>query len=277
MATSGLAANPALYPAKKKPNPVEDMYRLYNTSVEQQAGDYDKIMGLYGKVFGETDPNSGTSLASRFTPYTPSLTQYEKSPDTTAALANLRGLTETGGLSAEDQQNLRARGISPIRSMYATAQRDVNRQRNLAGGYSPNYGAVTAKMTRDMSSQIADQMDKVNANIAQMVQTGKLQTAPQYAGAAQSESELKHKIGLENASAKNEAARFNASNLFDAYRTDKQSRLGAVEGMRGLYGTTPALANLYGNQAMNTAQFQNEVGQQKTRNKLGALQATRRF
>lgn len=256
-------------PRKKVPNPVEDQYKLYNTAVKQQAGDYDDIMSRFKQLYGEGADNGPNSLAAGFTPYSPSLATYKKSPDTIAALGNLRELTQTGGLSAGDIQNLRSRGVSPIRSMYSTAQRDLNRQRSLSGGYSPNYGAVTAKMTRDMSSQIADQMDKVNAGIAQMVQSGRLQTAPQYAGASQQESELGNKFELENAATKNEASRYNLSALMGLRQQDRansqDSRRAAVQGMTNLYGTTPALSNLYGTQAQNTAQFQNNVNQQKKR------------
>jgi len=228
------------------------MYNIYNKSVEQQAGDYDSIMGKFKDIYADaTRRGSGD-----FTPYQAEMATYKKSPDTTAALASLRDLAETGGLSAGDQQNLRARGISPIRSMYATAQRDMDRQRRLNGGYSPNFGAVTAKFTRDQSSMIADQMDKVNANIAQMVQSGKLSAAPNYASAAQAESELANSFEKTNAAAKNEASRFNASGLFEAGKQRYNDRLGAAKGMTDLYGTTPALPNLYGNQAQDARDFE---------------------
>lgn len=240
-------------PVTKRPNPVEDMYNLYNKGVERQAKDYDQIMGRYQNIYDTS--NQPDSVNNRFNPI-----QYEKSQDTTSALANLQDLSTTGGLDAAAQQNLRARGMSPIRSMYATAQRDMNRNRRLQGGYSPNFGAVTAKMTRDQSSMVADQMDKVNANIAQMVQSGRLSAAPNYASAAQQESELKHGV-----------AKFNAQGTFDAQRQKQSDKLGAVQGMSNLYGTTPALANLYGNQAMDTAKFDQGVKQQKKTNKLNAF------
>lgn len=238
------------YAGKRPKSPLEEMYQLYNAGVEKQAGDYDEIMGKFRDVYGRSMGPEGN-----FTPI-----GYDKSTDTTAALANLNELSRTGGISGADEQNLRARGISPIRAMYATAQRDMDRNRRLQGGYSPNYGAVTAKMTRDQSSMIGDQMNKVNANIAEMRQSGRLSAAPNYASAAQAESELKHGI-----------AKFNAQGLFDASRQKRSEALGAAQGMSNLYGTTPALANLYGTQAMNTAQFQAGEQQRKTQNKIGAL------
>lgn len=233
----------------KKKSPLEEMYSLYNKGVERQAMDYDDIMGRFRNIFD----SAGDS--AQFSPI-----RYDKSADTTRALGELQDLSRTGGLSGADQQNLRARGISPIRSMYATAQRDMDRNRRLNGGYSPNYGAVTAKFARDQSSAIADQMDKVNANIAQMVQSGRLSAAPNYASAAQAESELKHGI-----------AKFNAQGMFDASKQRKSDKLGAAQGMTNLYGTTPALANLYGNQARNDRDFTADQKQKKTTNKISAF------
>lgn len=270
MATAGVVRNRFGAQAPKS-SPVTDMYKTYNTAVEKQAGDYDEIMGNFRNIF-----NRGGMDGGGFTPYQADQTTYNKSPDTIAALANLRNLTETGGLSGADQQNLRARGVSPIRAMYANAQRDMDRQRRLGGGYSPNYGAVTARFARDQSSLMADQLDKVNAGIAEMVQKGKLTAAPQYAGAAQSESDLAHRVGLDNTAARNQAKQFNAQGLFDAERAKRNEKLDAARGMANLYGTTPALVNTYGNQAMDTAKFQADQNQQRRQNAMSVFGAARR-
>lgn len=267
---AGMVAGGDLYQnRKKKKSPVEDMYKIYNAGVERQAGDYDEIMGKYRNIYEEAGkPDVGGDMTGQ---YDPALATYNKSQDTTSALASLKDLTATGGLSGEDQQNLRARGISPIRAMYATAQRDMDRKRNLAGGYSANYGAVTSKMARDQSSLLSDKMQDVNAGIAEMVQRGKLSAAPQYASAAQAESELGNKFEFANQEAKNEARRFNATNIFDKERGRRGDKLGAAQGMTNLYGTTPALVNTYGNQAMDTAKFQNDVNQNKKRMAAGVV------
>lgn len=249
MASSAMSKGVIVGQPKKSTDPLEDMYGLRNQAIRRQAADYDEIMGRFRNIY-DTGGNN-----AQFSPI-----RYDKSQDTTNALAELQDLSHTGGLSGADQQNLRARGMSPIRSMYATAQRDMNRNRRLQGGYSPNFGAVTAKMTRDQSSLIADQMDKVNANIAQMVQSGRLSAAPNYASAAQRESELKHDV-----------SKFNAEGMFNASLQKNRDKLGAAQGMSNLYGTTPALANLYGNQAQNTASFQNQVKQQNIQNKSNAF------
>jgi hypothetical protein len=270
----------------KKKDPIKDMYNVYDASVSKQAGDYDDIMRRFRNIYDDAnrlnDP-SKLSLAN-YTPYKAAQTTYTKSADTTRALAELQDLAATGGLSDADQQNLRARGVSPIRAMYATAQRDMDRQRRLNGGYSPNFGAVTSKMARDQSSLIADQMDKVNANIAEMVQSGRLSAAPNYASAAQAESQLKHGIAESNTTNRQQANRDNAMGLFDAGRFNAQNRnelmrktqddrVAAARGMTDLYGTTPALANLYGSQARNDRDFTADQKQRKQTNRIGAFRS----
>ena len=269
---AGAVSSNPLFKQKKKPNPVEDMYKLYNTSVEKQSGDYDDIMSRFRDIYNTAKGDGGGG----YTPYQAEKAQYNKSADTTSALASLKDLSETGGLSGADQQNLRARGISPIRSMYATAQRDMDRNRRLSGGYSPNFGAATAKMTRDMSSQIADQMDNVNARIAEMVQSGKLSAAPNYASAAQAESELSSKFSLSNRDAENEARRTNAMGLFEGKRDQKNLAAEAARGMTSLYGTTPALPKLYGDQAQDTAKFTADENQRKKNTALDLFGKMRR-
>lgn len=269
-----VSSNPLFQQKKKKPSPVEDMYKIYNAGVERQAGDYDEIMGKYRNVFDTANTPDSTSMKNG--QYDPALATYSKSADTTQALSDLRGLSATGGLSEGDQQNLRARGISPIRAMYATAQRDMDRKRNLAGGFSANYGAVTSKMARDQSSLMSDKMQDVNAGIAEMVQRGKLSAAPNYASAAQAESDLANKFEFANQGAKNEARRFNATNLFDMERQRRGDKLGAAQGMTNLYGTTPALSKLYGDQAMDQAQFADNTNQRKKQTAMNLFNSARR-
>lgn len=259
-------------PVKKKRDPVEGMYDLYDTSVTKQAGDYDDIMEKFKSIYGSASgPGGGSSGMYKFDPYKAAQTSYRQSDDTTAALASLKDLSETGGLDAAAQQNLRARGISPIRAQYATAARDMDRQRRLSGATSANFGAVTSKMARDQSSLIADQMDKVNAGIAEMVQSGRLSAAPNYASAASAESQRKTNVDVGNTEAKNEAARHNASGLLQSRSAQRGDRLGAVSGMANLYGTTPALSNLYGSHAQDARNFSDKTNQRKKTNALDAF------
>jgi hypothetical protein len=241
--TGGLAQRNAPLAA---PSPLTKSYSAYGGAVNQQAGDYDTIMQGYKDYLGRAQQG-----------YSPVTASYNRSPDVTNALGDLSNLTDTGGYSQGDIQNLRERGVSPIRSVYASAQRNIDRQRALNGGYSPNYTAATAKMTRDESSQIADQMSKVNAGIAQNVASNKLQAAPSYGNLAESENALSNNFSLQNMEAQNDALKFKNTGA-----------LGALQGMSSLYGTTPALVNTFGNQAMQASNLQNNITQGNTNNRL---------
>lgn len=89
-------------------------------------------------------------------------------------LSGYSKFAETGGFSPEDLSNIRARSISPIRANYANAERDVNRQRALQGGYSPGFGVLKARMAREQGQAGAEATTNAEAGIAEMVQKGKL-------------------------------------------------------------------------------------------------------
>ena len=81
--------------------------------------------------------------------------------------AGYSDFAKTGAFSPEDIQDIRARAISPIRRLYDSAQRGLNRSRRLSG-YSPNYNAATTKMAREMGYAVGDANENVNADIAQI-------------------------------------------------------------------------------------------------------------
>src|SRR5439155_1590310 len=116
--------------------------------------------------------------------------------------------------------DIRARGISPIRAIYANAQRNMDRQRALSGGYSPNYNAASTKMAREQSSIISDKVTDVNAQLAQAIAANKLQAAPAYSSAAAGEDTRRLGVNETNAAAINEANRLNAAAV---QRTNEQN------------------------------------------------------
>lgn len=89
-------------------------------------------------------------------------------------MSGYRQFAETGGFSPEDLANIRARSVSPVRAVYQNALQNVNRQRALQGGYSPNYGALTARLAREQSMSQADAAINREAELAGMVQKGRL-------------------------------------------------------------------------------------------------------
>jgi hypothetical protein len=90
------------------------------------------------------------------------------------SFSGFQDFSKTGGFSAGDLANIRARAVSPVRAVYANAQQNVNRQRSLQGGYSPGFGVLQARMARQQGQGISDAATNAEAGIAEMVQQGKL-------------------------------------------------------------------------------------------------------
>lgn len=233
-------------PVNQQPASPTGQNQVYTAGVKQNAEDYSDIMGAYKNLIGSASNIAGQQ-------YNPTIQPYQQSADVTSALGNLNELARTGGYDAQGIQDLRARGISPIRSVYANAERDINRRAALAGGQPANYAAIQAKMARDLSSQIADATQNVNAGIAQAVAQGRLSAAPNYGSLAMSESGLSNNIAQKNADTMNQAAQYNLNLPI----MSQDQLLKALGGATSLYGTTPALANTFGNQAMQAQEMQN--------------------
>jgi hypothetical protein len=245
-------------PTKQYGNPA-----TFTAAANTQASDYDKIMGMYSNLAAKsaTDPLTSTSI-------TPQLAQYSESPNVKGSLSNLSNLATTGGYSPEDIQNIRARDISPIRSIYSSAQQGLERQKALSGGYSPNFGAASAKMARDMSDIISNKTIDVNAGIAQNVAQNRLAAASPYASSSLSENAARTASDRANADIMNQIAETNANRALQAGQFNRSNVLGSIEGMRGLYGTTPALTSTFGNQVAQAAQLgqnQQQIDEQRLR------------
>jgi hypothetical protein len=88
-------------------------------------------------------------------------------------MGQYQGFAKDGGFSPMDLANIRARAVAPIRGVYAGANREVDRQRALQGGYSPGYGVLKSRMARDMSSGLSDATTNAEGMIAEMINSGK--------------------------------------------------------------------------------------------------------
>lgn len=267
------------------------------------AEDYDKMMKMYedlaaqAKAQAAADANEkikytpiAPSYAGGAAQMTPSLLQWSQGNDMTSALQQFANASQSGGYSPEDLQNIRARGISPIRSIYANAQRGIEHDRTLQGGYSPNFNAASVKMAREMSEQLASASTAVEADIADRVAKGKATSLSGYAQLATESDRSRNAADSQNASSVNNANQFNASavntvnaqnaaaqasanalnasmpvDYANANNTTKNSTnnlgLGAVNGMVNLYGTTPANASLYGAQDVQKQQMAQQAAQ----------------
>lgn len=249
---------------------------LFNAAVQTQGGDYDKIMGDYDSL---VQSGGGSSPRLQYTPIAPNSRTYQPSSGLQSAMAQFQNIASTGGLSEGDVGNIRARAVSPIRSIYANAQRNLAHQKNLQGGYSPNYGAASSKMARELSEQIGQANTNVEGSIAEMQQRGKLAALPGIANLASEEAQNQNifnqneqnridQINQMNATIPLEYGRYNAG-------IDNQNfgnRLQAIEGKRGLYGTTPALINTFGDQVAQANQQklqQQQLKQQQDQTGIG--------
>lgn len=192
-------------------------------------------------------------------------------PEFRGALSNAIGgygeFAKTGGFSPQDIANIRARDIAPTRSIYAQGQAELNRNRALQGGYSPNFAASQAKMAREMSSQISDANVNANAGIAQMVQQGKLAglgglTSTGAAGqglqnnidslnAQQIQAGLAGMTGIDSTMG---SLGLGAGQLQLGYDTlNSGNQLKALAGMTDLYSATPGLSKMFGDQALQAS------------------------
>ncbi len=308
-------------PAPPPPSPLSTQYNLYNQGVKQNAEDYSGIMQGYKDLYNKASsmpnlaaPSGGYkpqtyNFQSMGNPqlYQPATRDYQQSGDVTQAINNLSGLANNGGYSATGIADLRARGLSPIRAIYANAQRNADRQRALSGGYSPNYNAVQSKMARELSDQIGGAVQNVNAGIAQNVAGNRIAAAPAYASASQRANEAEEAQNARNLEQYNQGQQFNIgnfmranefnagganqANMFNVGQGNQAAQfnaqlplqygqynqgnnnlaLQALGGQASLYGTTPALSSLFGNQALQGAQLQNQINQQGNQGNLAAV------
>lgn len=123
-------------------------------------------MRNYAKLKRENQPAAATAPSGGggggfYGPYDQVLSGYSQ-------------FAETGGFSPDDLANIRARSVSPIRATYANAEREVNRQKALQGGYSPGFNVLKARMAREQGQAGAEATTNAEAGIAEMVQQGKL-------------------------------------------------------------------------------------------------------
>ena len=131
---------------------------------------------------------------------------------------------DTGGYSEADKAAIRQHAVSPIRAAYSNANREVERNKALQGGYAPGQGVLRARMAREQGQAASDATGNAEANIAQMVHQGKL---------------------------------------------------AGMSGMSGMYGATPGLANMFGNQMQGAqgmqlqgAGLQNQLGLGQEQNQI---------
>jgi len=225
----------------------QSFYNAYSNAAGQQRKDYDTMMGGYG------DWRSGVSnLSSNIAQRRPDAITYNRSGDMQKAMSGYGNFADTGGYSPQDIQEMRARGMSPIRAAYGNTMMEMDRARALGGpGGSTNYIAAASKAQRELPGQLADATTNVNAGLAQDIRQGKLagmqglqQGSLAEAGLDQRAKELTEQ-GLSAWEARQLAS--------------QEMSLRGLEGQRGLYSATPGMASTFGNQALQAYQQRNQL------------------
>jgi hypothetical protein len=238
---------------------------VYSGAVHQQAGDYDKIMKNYQDMFS----NAGGGAGGKYSPINAqkvgynAIPAYQQSGQLRDLYGQLGGMSKTGGYSEEDIGNLRERGVAPTRAIYANAMRNMQRQRSLSGGYSPNFGALQAKMAREQAGIIGQQNVNVNADIAEKVAQGKQFALGQMSPIAMQGDRYSNDISTANAQGRQRVDELNARGQTEADMFNKNAMLNyqqqlanqqgqALQGMQSMYSATPGLVNTFGQQALQS-------------------------
>lgn len=213
----------------------------------------------------------------QFNPFTPKEQVYSQSPELTNAIQMIRELAETGGYSESDKSNIRARGVSPIRSVYSNAMQDLDRTRALQGGYSPNHTAATAKLTRELADRIAGQTTNVNADLAEKVAQGKMAMAPQLGNITSHVNDLINSISGSNVNTANQAGMFNTTGQFNADVTNQSNQNQLMGMIQQLFGTGADISSRNADRAVNVAGLNQQGVNDRNQNALARASGQNQF
>jgi hypothetical protein len=261
------------YNQTQQPSQLENEYApiaggfqdVANRARDTNMADYSRIMGGYGdftKNLGGPTKFSFNRVSARRPEELGEAYGYLRE-----AVPGYRDFAATGGYSNSDIQELRARGISPIRAAYGNTMMELDRARALGGNAgAPNYIAALSRAQRELPGQMADAMTTVNAGLADSIRQGKLAglagltgIGGTMGGLSSDEAGRMLQADLANQGADLQVQGMNEASLQNL----RQMQLAGLSGQAGLYGTTPAMAATFGNQALNA--WQNRIGMEDSR------------
>lgn len=90
------------------------------------------------------------------------------------ALGGYADFARTGGFSPQDIANIRARANAPIKALYSLGRDELERHKNISGGYMPNYAPALANMNRNMNYAMGDVSLNTEAMLAEQIRSGRL-------------------------------------------------------------------------------------------------------
>lgn len=266
------------------PREASNTQNLYQRNrFEQQQGPLANAMAYnYGRG-AETDYGDRVDIMNRFrgmadggydeggadASWGPSKISYN---DPFKSYGGYEEFSKTGGYSRDDITNMRARGVSPIRAAYANAGREVNRQRSLQGGYSPNAVAAQVKMAREQGQAAADATQNVEAGLAEARNRGRLSGLGGMYGIEGQRLGADLDVAKFNANAQMQADQWNAAQANARAAEGRGARLGALQGMTQLYGTTPGMAGKFGDQALQAVGMGAQFGDAMMKNTIAGQQ-----
>ncbi len=243
-----------------RPSPLEDEMagysrELMNNSRSANAtatADYGRMMGDYRNLYSDVSGRGPTTFNWNDV-------NYSRPGELNEAFGFLRNsgkgyqeFADTGGYSDKDIQELRARGMSPIRSAYGNTIRELDRSRSLGSG-GANYIAARSKVQRELPGQMADAMTTVNAGLADAIRQGKLAGLSGLHGVGGTMGGLSadEASKILQAQMANSTGRLNAQGMTEgSYQNFVGNRRGILGDQNQLYGTTPGMANMFGQQAL---------------------------
>lgn len=255
-----------------KPTPMDDATKNYYENArrnsdqanEQARADYGNMMGKYNDLY---------SNMRGPTTFNWDRVNYSRPDELNEAYGYLRSgakgyqdFADTGGYSDKDVRELRARGMAPIRASYGNTMRELSRANTLGGG-AANYIAARSQAQRELPGQMADAMTTVNAGLADAIRQGKLAGLGGLAniggtmgGLSADEASKILQANLANSQGSLQAAGMSEDSAQNYFR----NKMGVLGGMNSLYGTTPGMASMFGNQAMGglNAMMQNQANNQ---------------
>lgn len=229
-------------------NQNSTMWSNYQNAVGQGNSDYGDLMSRYRSATDSANNIGANSYAGYQNMAANGAGAGFDATPMNEAIAGYREFAKTGGYSDQDQQNIRARATSPIRAAYANAQNELARNRALQGGYSPNMAAAIASMAREQGQGEADALTNANANLAQMIQQGKLAGL----GGESSTGLGLAGMNLQADQINNQAKLAALSGMSDIDRARFMGNLSGLQGMSSLYSATPGMAAMFGSQLANS-------------------------
>ncbi len=249
----------------------QDMWNTYQTGKAQNLQDYGNIMGGYGTFMSDIAKQGPTKFGFERVNAERPAELGESYGYLRETMPGYREFAQTGGYSPTDIQELRARGVAPIRAAYGNTMMELNRARALGGaGGAPNYIAAASKAQREMPGQMADAMTTVNAELANAIRQGRLAGLSGMAGVGSTMGGLSSQEAgrMLQAAMANQNADLQAQQLSEqSLQNMRQNQLAGLHGQTSLYGTTPGLASTFGNQALQA--YQNRLQLEQMRNNLG--------